>query len=516
MLNSAEQTSSDGESAIAAAADTGANGTEVSRGGDDQPVILSEFVIDPGQAQRILRFEPVLVSRIVKLGLPVIIGMLTQTAINMIDTAMVGRLPEATAVAGTAALGPSLIMLWAFGGFLSAISVGTQALTARRFGEGDSLGAGKVLTNSITVATVSSLVVTVIAVLLARPIFEVISHDTNVRETGISYITIRYFGLISMVMMASFKSFYDGLGMVRVHMTIAIFMNILNAVLNYGLIFGELGMPRMEVDGAAWASVIASSAGLVIMIVWSMRPQFRKAYKPFRARNFDAEVASSVTMLSLWSGLAILFAMTGFALFFWVVGKVDEIEGLAGVNTAAATAVINISLIVFMTCIAFGTSTATLLSQSLGAKNPDLAYRYGWESLKLITYVMGALGLLAVAEPEMLLRIFLPEGGGDELLKDYVINVAATSLSLCGIGAPIAAMALVLAQALYGAGESRFVMIVEGGLHFTCLVPLSYFFAIYLELGLLGCWFATAVYGFGLVGLMGYRFVSKAWTQVEL
>ena len=97
---------------------------------------LSEYAIDPGPAKyKVLGVEPLLARRIVRLGVPVIIGMLTQTAINIIDGLMVGRLPDEAAVIGTAAIGPSLILLWAFGGFLSAISVGTQAMTARRIGE---------------------------------------------------------------------------------------------------------------------------------------------------------------------------------------------------------------------------------------------------------------------------------------------------------------------------------------------------------------------------------------------
>ena len=99
---------------------------------------LSEYAIDPGPAARkFLGVEPILARRIIRLGVPVIIGMLTQTAINIIDGLMVGRLPDEAAVIGTAAIGPSLILLWAFGGFLSAISVGTQAMTARRIGEGE-------------------------------------------------------------------------------------------------------------------------------------------------------------------------------------------------------------------------------------------------------------------------------------------------------------------------------------------------------------------------------------------
>jgi Na+-driven multidrug efflux pump len=87
---------------------------------------------------------------------------------------------------------------------------------------------------------------------------------------------------------------------------------------------------------------------------------------------------------------------------------------------------------------------------------------------------------------------------------------------VCGVLAPLAAAALVLTQALYGAGESRFVMIVELCLHTTCLVPLAWLFAVKLELGLLGCWSAAGVYGLSLLCAMGWKFVSGGWKKTVI
>jgi multidrug resistance protein, MATE family len=477
----------------------------------------STLVSDPGQDARVLIFEPVLLRRIVSLGLPVIIGMLTQALINQVDTIFVGRLDERTAVAGTAALGFSLTLLWAFGGFLAAIAVGTQALTARRFGEGDVEGAGKVLTNSVTLAIGSSIVVTALAIAAVPAIFERLHNDPYVRELGISFCRIRFLGILAMVLTSSLKSFYDGVGRVRVHMIVAILMNILNALLCWLLVFGNLGFPRLEVEGAAWAAVLSASAGAVMMLGWALRGEDRAAFRAFRVSNLDAKVAGTVARLSVFSGLATLFVMTGFGIFFAIVGKIDERDGLAGVNVSATQLIISVCMVIFMTSIAFGTSTATLVSQSMGARKPELAARYGWQSVLVMVLFMSAVGLLIATFPEPILRIFLPQDASrNELLKDEVIAIATNSLRFCGLIAPIAAGALVLTQALYGAGESRFVMIAEGILHFTCLVPLAYFFAIGLDFGLIGCWYATACYGLALLVATGWKFWSGSWKKTVL
>src|SRR5204862_3417368 len=92
-----------------------------------------------------------LARRILALAWPVVLAMISQTAINQVDHILIGRLPTSDSVPAHSALELALILLWAVGGSLSAISVGTQALTARRFGEGDDDRAGSVMMNALLV-----------------------------------------------------------------------------------------------------------------------------------------------------------------------------------------------------------------------------------------------------------------------------------------------------------------------------------------------------------------------------
>ncbi|MFZ9888552.1 MAG: MATE family efflux transporter [Myxococcota bacterium] len=496
---------------------TAAGVVEHARPGTRSERLLSTYVREPARGRRLLGYELALVGRIINLGLPVVVGMMTQTAINQIDALMVGRLPEQEAVAGTAALTPALILFWVFGGFLASIQVGTQAVVARRFGGGDTNGAGKTLFNSVWVALLSSLVVTIPALLVVEPYFQLITHDPAVREAGVAYGSVRLIGIFSMVAMQSYKAFYDGVGRVLVFMSIAFLMNLINALLNWLLIFGALGFPKLGVEGAAWSSVISSSAGLVLMVAWTLRHAERDRFRVYRWQNFDLRVAGSVAKLSFFSGLATLFMMTGFYLFFVIVGKIDDAQGLPGINVNATSIIINLCMLVFMTCIAFGTSTATLVSQALGAGNPSLAARYGWHSVKLMVPVMVVVGTVMFLAPETLLRLYLPADAADAMgLKEQVLQVASPALRVCGGLAPLAAAALVLTQALYGAGESRFVMKIELFLHRFCLVPLSWFLAVRLELGLLGCWYAACVYGVSLLVAVGAKFSSGTWQRTEI
>jgi Na+-driven multidrug efflux pump len=161
--------------------------------------------------------------------------MLTQSAINAIDLLMVGRLPANEAVLGSAAIFTSIILLWLFGGFLSAISVGTQAITARRFSEGNLKKAGQVLLNSITISIISSIILTLIAVYSLKWLIIIITPSKILQQIAYEYTTIRFFGLATMAIMASYKSFYDALGRVKIHMTVALLMNIINISTTWSL-----------------------------------------------------------------------------------------------------------------------------------------------------------------------------------------------------------------------------------------------------------------------------------------
>src|SRR5260370_38637594 len=121
-----------------------------------------------------LGIDRALARRLGNLAFPVVVAMVTQTLINWVDHILIGWLPIQESIPGQAALGPALNLFWAVGGALAAISVGTQALTARRLGEQEHGRAGQVLFNSIIVAGVSSAIAAVRGWFAASTLFHLI------------------------------------------------------------------------------------------------------------------------------------------------------------------------------------------------------------------------------------------------------------------------------------------------------------------------------------------------------
>jgi len=443
-----------------------------------------------------------------RLAGPVILAMLTQTMLNVVDTILVGRLPPELATPGQAALEVSVILLWFVGGFLGAISVGTQALTARRVGERDDLRAGAVLSNSLLIAVSSSLVFTAAAWVATPWLFRLVNHNPTVVEVGLPYWEWRLIGMASMVLTLSIKSFFDGIGRTQVHMVSAVAMNIVNFVLAYGLIFGELGLPRMEVAGAGLAAMLSSYFGLAIMIGAMLLRGHRARFHYLRLRNLSASLCRELVRLSLPSGLATMVVMTGFGLFLRIVARTDEAAGSGTVNFTATSIIIRILSLLFIASLGYGTATATLVSQSLGEGNAERAARYGWASVKLGACVGLLLGVFTFLFPGWILRGFT--------LDPAVLQAARPALRLASFVEPLCVVALVFTQALFGAGNPRFVLMVELLLHFTVVVPGAYLLGVVAGMGLMGVWIAASAYVVLLAAIMAWKFAEGSWKQIKI
>ncbi len=454
-----------------------------------------------------LTIDSALSKRILGLATPVILAMMSQTAINQVDHILIGRLPASESVPGQAAVGVSLVLLWAVGGFLSAISVGTQALTARRTGEKDHQAAGQVMLNSLIVAAISSAVLSVVSWYAVPHIFPFFTKSADMLRLGVPFLQWRMLGVLSMVTTISYKSWFDGLGHTRVHMVAAIAMNVVNFFLNIALIFGKWGFPEMGVEGSGIASMVSSYIGLAFMIAWSFLPRYRREFKVYHLSNLSMKQQRELVKLSVPSGVASVFVMSGFGLFFKIVGMLDG--GVASdVNAAATQNIIIILMLFFTACMAYGTATATLVGQSMGAKDYDLAERYAWEAVKLGVYPTALLAVIVVVAPDSVLRIYSH--------SDEVIAVARPILRICGALLPFILAALVFTQALFGAGNTRFVMIVEFFLHFFCLVPLAYIGGVVMGWGVLGVWVGAFSYIVLLCLVMGLKFGSGSWKEIRI
>lgn len=451
---------------------------------------------------------------ILRLAMPTVIAMLSQSVVNEVDVLFFAHLPQPDSSNAQAALLPSLLLVWLFGGSLGAISVGTQALVARRYAERDYEAAGAVLSNAVWFSLLVGGILTVISLLALPSIVSAMTDVPAKAEIMLSYTRLRMFGIISMGMTMGVKAFFDGLGKTHVHLVSALVMNAFNILFCWMFIFGHLGAPRMGAAGAGLGAVSATWIGLAIMLLygWGERAQFR----PIRWSNISRRLTWDILRLSIPGAGAIVAMGLGFALFQKAADKLDAAATLASggamteaVNSAATTDIVAILKLTFTACLGFGTATATLVGQALGAKKPDEAEKYGWASVRLGVILFGVVGLCEGV-------FFTPQLVGFITHSDAVRAAAMTPMRVMGIVTPVIAVAMILSEALFGAGNPKFVAIAQGILVFGWLVPGAYFLGVVLHLGLLGIWLSACIYAALAAVTMSVKFRQGAWKHIKL
>jgi putative MATE family efflux protein len=448
------------------------------------------------------------------LAFPTVLAMLSQSVVNEIDVVYFSHLPVPESSQAQAALLPSLMITWLFGGSLAAIGVGTQALTARRYAEGHRLEAGAVMANSIFFTVVAGAVFTVLG-LVALPWLVRKGIDVpvpEVEQVAITYTRWRLYAVISMGASMAIKGFFDGIGKTHVHLVAAIVMNALNIFLCWVFIFGHLGAPRMGAPGAGLSAFLSTWVGLGILALYAVL--VRGDYHPMRWANISPRLTWAILKLSIPAGVATAVMMLGFMRFASIVARLDAPAVAAGgsneaVNLAANTDVVAVIKLTFTACLAFGTATATLISQSLGRRQPEEAQKWGWASVRLGLVIFGVVGL---CEGVLFTRPLVAFLSNSHAVREAMVF----PLRLMGVATPVIATAMILSEGLFGAGNTKFVAIAQFLLIFACLVPGGYFLGIVLHLGLKGIWIAAFAYACFAAVTMSAKFASGTWKQIKL
>ncbi|HQO21213.1 MAG TPA: MATE family efflux transporter [Acidobacteriota bacterium] len=445
-----------------------------------------------------LKLDLELSRQVWRLAYPICLGNLSQILLGVVDTAMLGRLsPVALAAAGIGAVAYLTVI-----STLGALSMGTQALTARRHGEKEMAQCGQVLDNSLALAIVLGGAFTLSSPWFAQILFPLLESGPQMGSLLGIYMQYRFYGAVFALFNLAFAGFFNGIGQTKVRMIAAIILTSANILLNWLLIFGNLGFPKLGVQGAAIASTLATALASLYYLGVSLGKGYRSTYGYFRPANVDPSEMCKIGRLSLPLMLRYLVGMGGYLAFFWIVGRIGTLE------VAASNIIRSILSISWMFGTSMGAAATTLVGQNMGAKKYKEAELSSWEAVKLSIIFMGIVGALFLFFPSPLMRIYTDDLG--------VISAGIPVLRLLSIAQIFAAIGLVLSSAFIGAGDMRFVLGVEVGN--TCLVylPLAWWLGVHLGLGLLGAWSAEVIYNLIPALMMSARFRGGSWKGIRI
>ena len=263
-------------------------------------------------------------KKILKVALPAIAGLSTQMVVSLVDAAMVGRLPEAKYA--LAAMGLGILATWALISFFSSLATGTHVLTARKFGSNDFFGCSRVLNNSIFIGIILGSVVAAIGLFLAYPISHFFAADPIVGNYAGDFIFYRFLGIPFFLISVSYRGFFFGIGKTKIFMFSGAITNLLNVIINYGLIYGNFGLPRMGVAGAGLGSTIATSFDFFFYTTIILLPSYRHRYQPLKNLSLDFKLIRNIYKISLPVSFQNVFILVGFLSFMAITGLIGTQE----------------------------------------------------------------------------------------------------------------------------------------------------------------------------------------------
>ena len=424
---------------------------------------------------------------------PVMIGQVLYTLLTVVDLFWVGRLGPAT-VAAVALGGSVLSVLFSAG---QVFMVGVLATASRAAGADSRAGVRESLRHGLLLAVAGSTPLAVAGVLLAGSVLGWFGAAPDVVVAGQGYLAILLAVLpgffAGMVLYAGFQA----LGDTRTPMFITFVTNVINLVLDPLLIFGWLGLPRMGAAGAALATVLSQSGGLVVMAVILHRRGLLSLRGPVRR-----ESVKTILDIGIPAGLqTVTRPLTGMLTMGIVTRFGTEAMAAFGIG-------LRLLQLMYIYLGGLGSAGQTIVGQSLGQQKPELArrasHRVLWIAFLLQLAVMPVLFVLA----PVLVRLFNDNADVVRYGTQY-LRVLTPMLVVLGLSTG-------WESAQRGAGDTKPPMVAALVSNWLIKIPAALLLARLLGFGVLGVWLGIGVSIVVEAGILAIGYYRGRWLHKEV
>lgn len=385
---------------------------------------------------------------------PIFLGLLAQNVINVTDTAFLGRVGEVAL--GAAAMGGLLyicVYTIAFG-----FSVGSQILIARRNGEGNYRAVGPIMWQGTTFSFGMAVCLLILMYFSAAPLIRLLITSDSIYGATYEFFTWRIWGFLFAFVNVMFRGLYIGITRTKVLTMNAVVMALVNVVLDYALVFGELGLPEMGVRGAALASVIAEASSLLFFLLYTYYKVDLKKYGLNRFGQFDLSMVLRILRISCFTMVQYFLAMAIWFVFFMALERLGQRQ------LAVANIVRSVYVVLLIPVQALSTTANTLVSNLIGAGGSSGVVTLLHKISRMSFWIMVVCVGLCVAFPGSILSVYTNE-------EALLVESVSALYVVCG-AMLIASLANVYFNGISGTGNTQAALVLE--------VFVQVFYALYI------------------------------------
>ncbi len=440
--------------------------------------------------------DRVFYKTLLSIALPIAMQNLISSALNMVDTLMIGQLGEAS----IAAVGQANQVFFQFILIMFGINSSCAIFTAQFWGKKDTINIRRVLGLSIIMGIIVSLVFTVVAFFAPRFILSLFIQDPVVIDLGSQYLKIISISYIFTTISFAYSFGCRSIGKAKVPMVISAVALLINTSLNYVLIFGKFGFPEMGVRGAAAATVIARIFEMLLLlyVIYSKDGVLAGRIKEL----FDLNMSFVKKVFK--TGIPVILNEA-----FWALGMIMYTVAFGRISTEAvasvhiANTVQNIFMVV---AFGMGNACAVMLGHEIGAGDKDKTYKYAINFSVLGTIVGIVLGLGLIVASPLILSFFK--------ISPDVYKASSIVLIISGLLMPVRIFnTQLIIGILRSGGDTTFSLLLEMGGVWGVGVPLAFLGALVFRLPVYGVYALLALEEItkAVIGLP--RVLSKKWIR---
>jgi multidrug resistance protein, MATE family len=418
-----------------------------------------------------------------RLALPLVIAEVGWMSMGIVDTIMVGRLPNSAIAIGATGLGQSLYHSVAiFGG---GLLLGLDTFVSQAYGREDLHDARHSLVNGIGMAVLFTPLL-MLSVSFWPQLMQRFGVSPELVEPMRPFLSALNWGTLPLLSYFALRRYLQAVYVVHPVMFALISANVVNAVGNWILIYGHLGFRALGITGSGWSTCVARIYMALVLLITVLYVESRRALPAWKdTMHVDLRRMWALLKLGMPAAAQILLEIGAFSGATALCAKLGPVP-LSGHEIA-----LNCAAFTFMVPLGISSAAAVRVGQNLGRKDFAGARRAGWSALLLGVGFMACSGLVFVSAPKFIARLFSPD--------PRVIQVGATLLLVAAAFQLFDGLQTVATGALRGTGETRTPMLANLVAYWFIGLPVGYVLCFRLGWGALGIWIGLCV-GLMIIG----------------
>lgn len=437
---------------------------------------------------------------LIGLAWPTILENLLVMTVFLVDTVLIGWMRDNVALA---AVGLAGTLMFVVNGVFQTLGVSATALVSRAIGGNNRRRANRVASQIVQLAFVGAIAIMLLAIPAVDFCMHLLSDKEDVSQAAAEYMRIILYVSPLSLPLTVITGIFRGSGDTKTPMKLTTVMNVLNAGGAGVLIFGIDGfVPALGLRGAAWAAGVSQAIAGVLAFLLIIYRGHGVTVVPRLLLKWDRRLVARITRIAIPHLGDTVIRRMGHVFFMKLVALLGTIQ-LAAHNLA-----IRVESISFMPAFGLSVATTALVGQALGAKKPEFAALGIKKSVRLATLFMTLVGVVFAVCGHMIVTLF---GSTPD-----VLDAAGLAIRISAVEQPFIAVAMIIAGGLQGAGDTRTPMFVSLIGTFLLRLPLVYTFALYLEWGLAGVWWATTLDWVGRAIMLWIHYGSGKWKKVRV